>query len=367
MRWNVILIPLALAAALVAAAVPCAATTFGTVVPIVGHAADLAVDQTRGVVYVANYTANRIEIMNAADGSIRSSINVAPGPGSLALSPDSQFLVVTHYANTSTADATKNLITVINLATNARQTFYTGDPPLGVAFTAPMQTPYGQALIITTTSFVLFDPMSGWMQVLDTFANAAKDLPVATGTFAGQILETALGTSGDGQVIWGIGSAGTGTQIVFRYVAGSAVQVFGYVSSPTMLPRVSVSQDGMYAMIGYCLIQAWRPGLQSGMVQGAILAGRYPNVIESKYITGHAIDSKKGIIYGQFPDSTQPTGPPASIFLLAGRPGVLRRSAGAPPYGRGQPERAGAHRDPRKHDGAGRAEFGGNGSICDIR
>ena len=34
------------------------AGTFGTVVPIGGQASDLALDEARGVVYVANYTSN---------------------------------------------------------------------------------------------------------------------------------------------------------------------------------------------------------------------------------------------------------------------------------------------------------------------
>ena len=35
------------------------AATFGTVVPIGGEAADIALDETRGVLYIANFTANR--------------------------------------------------------------------------------------------------------------------------------------------------------------------------------------------------------------------------------------------------------------------------------------------------------------------
>ena len=38
------------------------AATLGTVVPIRGHVSDIALDEGRGVVYAANFTANRIEI-----------------------------------------------------------------------------------------------------------------------------------------------------------------------------------------------------------------------------------------------------------------------------------------------------------------
>src|SRR5690349_4521732 len=48
------------------AAAACGAT-FGTPVSIGGQAADLALDEARGVLYIANFTANRIEVMSLAD------------------------------------------------------------------------------------------------------------------------------------------------------------------------------------------------------------------------------------------------------------------------------------------------------------
>ena len=98
--------------------------------------------------------------------------------------------MVVHYGNFTSAASTSNLITVIHLADNSRQTFSTGDPPLGVAFIAT-----GQAMIVTTTGFLMFDPVSGQMAVLSTFANLAQALPVNQNSFPGQILETALAAS----------------------------------------------------------------------------------------------------------------------------------------------------------------------------
>ena len=57
------------------------AAPFGRVIPIGGQASDLAIDEPRGVLYIANFTANRIEVMSLADGAIQTSINVAPQPG----------------------------------------------------------------------------------------------------------------------------------------------------------------------------------------------------------------------------------------------------------------------------------------------
>lgn len=295
MRCNGFLLSIALAG-LLASAAPLRAASFGTVVPIGGNASDIALDESRGLLYIANFGAATIQVMSLSDNTIHTSMNVAPQPGSIALSPDSQYLVVVHYGNFGDTISTNNLITVIHLADNTRQTFSTGDAPLGVAFIAT-----GQAFIVTKTGFLLFDPVSGQMAVLGTFSNLAQTLPVSQNTFPGQILETAMTASADGQVIWGIGGGGTGNQVIYTYYAKTnSLSITIDVSSPSLLPRVSVSSHGEYAMVGWSLLQ------------GYFIKGRYPNVISSPNITGHAIDSAHNIIYGQFPDASQPTGPPAT-------------------------------------------------------
>ena len=71
--------------------------TFGTPVPIGGHAADIALDEGRGVLYIANFTANRVDVMSLSDNTVHSSFNTAPQPGSLGLSPDGRYLVAGHF------------------------------------------------------------------------------------------------------------------------------------------------------------------------------------------------------------------------------------------------------------------------------
>src|SRR5207245_4666440 len=115
---------------------PFVAASFGTVVPIGGHSSDIALDESRGVLYIANFTANRIEVMSTADYSIHTSMNVAPQPAALAISGDAKYLMVAHYGSITPTDSSRNAITLINLTDNTRQTFTTGDTPLGVAFMA---------------------------------------------------------------------------------------------------------------------------------------------------------------------------------------------------------------------------------------
>jgi DNA-binding beta-propeller fold protein YncE len=222
------------------------AGTFGKVISIGGQASDIALDEARGVLYVANFTANRIEVMSLADHSIQRSMNVAAQPGSLALSPDGRYLVVTHYGNVSSPGTPNNALTVIDLTSNARQTFGMGSPPLGVAFGID-----GTAFIATTTEFILFDPAGGFMKVVDTVSGlTAKTLPTEAGTVVSQIVATSMAVSADGVVIYGLTD-----KFKFRYDSNrnflSATQ---YTSSPALGPRaVSVNRDGTKWMGGWAM------------------------------------------------------------------------------------------------------------------
>src|SRR5579863_7910158 len=122
------------------------AATFGSVVAIGGQAADIALDEARGVLYVANFGAARIDVVSLAKQSVASSLPVAPYPGSISLSPDGRFLLVAHFGNFQPPNSSANALTVIDLTSHGQQTLDMGDPPLGVAFGAD-----GRALVVTTT------------------------------------------------------------------------------------------------------------------------------------------------------------------------------------------------------------------------
>src|SRR5450759_3501105 len=142
------------------------AATFGSIVQIQGHVADIALDQGRGVVYAANLTANRIEVVSMKDNSLKSAIVVGLQPDTLALSPDGRYLVVGHYHYPDTAsgpavppcDPLNPVLTVIDLANSARQTRLDGGGAcvLAVAFgNSP------QALVVFTDGVRRLDPASG--------------------------------------------------------------------------------------------------------------------------------------------------------------------------------------------------------------
>ncbi|MBZ5584427.1 MAG: hypothetical protein LAQ30_19885, partial [Acidobacteriia bacterium] len=290
MRWKPCPISIAFAAALLAGAASVRAAAFGSVVPIGGHVSDFALDESRGILYIANFTANRIEVMSTADRSIRSSMNVPPQPGAVAVSRDGQYLIVAHYGNWADGDPMRNLITLIDLPSGARQTFVTGEPPLGVAFvpdaSGNFSGPRYRALIVTTTSFVLLNPVSGAMQVLTTFADLSpQSLPLSAVTLPSKILKTAVTASGDGYAIWGIGDGGTGSQVVFCYdVRASRVYALPTQSAPPLLPRVSVNTDGTQAMIGYAMFGANIARITGGLVprfQNGVVLAQYPGAVAS--------------------------------------------------------------------------------------
>jgi uncharacterized protein (TIGR03437 family) len=300
-----------LALALALTSIPAVAAStgspvFGSTVAIGGAASDIALDESRGVLYIANFGANVIDIMSTSDNTIHSSMNVLPWPGAIALSFDDQYLLVAHYCNTpapgssgptQTAPPCSNALTSIHLADNSRQVFSLASPPLGVAFLGS-----GQALVVTTTNILLIDPATGQIQLVDTIANVGQTIPAPLASFPGQIVQASLTSSADGKSVWGIASAGTPSQLLFQYF-GATNSISGsiYTSSPLLLPRISSAADGSYATIGYMLVGP-----------GAVLKGRYPNTIASTNITGSVIDSVNGLIYAQYPDANQPTGPSAS-------------------------------------------------------
>jgi uncharacterized protein (TIGR03437 family) len=295
--------------ALAALAGSLGAATLGRVVPIGGQGADLALDESRGVLYIANYTANRIEVMSLANRTIQTSMNVPSQPSSIALSPDGRYLVVAHFGNFAPPASSGNGLTVIELETGSRQTFAMGNAPLGVAFGLD-----NQALVVTTQEFILFDPVSGTTQVIATLADlAAKTLPQPAASFPTNIVAASVSASGDGLWIWGFGE-----NLVFRYdVVNRALNYFNYVSSPPLGPRaVSVSRDGRRTAMGWMLL------VPESFSNLSLAVAEYPNPSGVLNTGSVLIDSNRGIVYGQVasrpaattttPGTTGGTPPPAA-------------------------------------------------------
>ncbi len=270
--------------------------TFGEVTAIGGHASDIALDEARGVLYIANFTANRIDVMSLAEGRIQTSLNVAAQPASIAMSPDGRHLVVAHFSNFTAENAppgvppptANNSLSVIDLETRGKQTYALQSPPLGVAFGRS-----SRALVATTTDFFLFDPVSGLTTRLSSVSDlAATSLPVPPANFPPNIVMTSMNVSGDGMKIYGLSD-----QFEFGYdVASGWLRLLGYSSSPPQGPRVvSVNHDGSKYLAGWVLhgSRIWNAAT------GVWGIAQFENAEGTLEIGSHAIDDRRGLVYSQ--------------------------------------------------------------------
>lgn len=295
--------------------------TFGTPVPLGGHAADLALDERRGVLYVANFTANRVDVVSLADHTVQNSMNVSPQPGSLALSPDGRYLVVTHFGNFKEPSSESHALTVIDLETRGRQTYALGAPGLGVAFGAN-----GLALVVTTADFSLFDPVTGKLSLLTTVPELkATSLPAPPPNMPPNILQTSLNVSGNGARIYGLTD-----QFEFGFDAGSGrLRVLGYTSSPPQGPMaVSVNHDGSKYLAGWVLHGS---AIWDGAT-GVWNLAQFPDAEGLLHVGSHAIDDWRGLVYAQVsqkdldePDGSADAGVPVLQVLRADNLAVLDR------------------------------------------
>ena len=273
----------------VAIAGPTWAGTFGTVVPIGGEGSDLALDQPRGVLYIADFTANRVEVMSLANNQIQTSINVPAQPNSLALSPDGHWLLVGCYGNNAAPATHQSGLTLIDLTNHySQQTFSLGSPPMGMGFGVD-----GQALVVTTTAFMIFNPSTGTSSNITTIANAAAQaVPVPLVNFPPNITGASVATSADNTAIYGLAD-----NLMFYYDTVHHTPYYGnYTSTPAQGPRaVSVAADGSFAVMGWMRVN--RALQDTAEFGNSASSSNTPSGVLN--IGGHAVDSKNGVVYSQ--------------------------------------------------------------------
>jgi uncharacterized protein (TIGR03437 family) len=266
------------------------AATFGTAVPVRGTVSDLALDEGRGKLYIANLSAGRIEVMDTATRTIQNPLSVSHPPSAVTLSPDGHYLVVGEYDNFDAASA-KGGLTIFDLNAGTKRDVVLPDPVLAAAFGAG-----SQALVITTTQFLLVDPSSGVTVALGSPTPLeGKPLPVPFNTFPPNIIEASTGVSGDGQVIIVLAQVAGGepkNAAILQYRVGQqGLAIIDIVAAPPLGPRsVSVNQDGSKFMTGWTLLSP-----------GPILWADIPYAIGDFRFGGHAWDTARDVIYADAP------------------------------------------------------------------
>ena len=281
---------LAMASVAMMATAALQAGTFGTVVAIGGEAADIALDPTRGVLYIANFTANRIDVMTLSNNVIQTSINVPAQPSSISVSPDGHWLLVANYGNNTSGSST-NALTLVDLTNaNAKQTFSLSNPPLTVSFGLD-----NKALVVTTGEFIIFDPAVGTTNLLRTIAQAATQaIPQPPQTFPSNFTQASASVSGDGLTIAGIGGGTTSGILEYRYsVATHGLTAVTYIASPAAGPRtVSLSQDGTLSTFDWTVQDA-----------NLNVTAQFANPSGLLNLGSTLIDSSRNLIYAQIPPS----------------------------------------------------------------
>ena len=211
----------------------------------------------------------------------------------MPVSPDGKYLIVAHYGNITPTDPSRNAVTLIELDDNTRQTFSTGDTPLAVTFLASRNQASGLALVVTTTSFLIFDPISGAMTSSTNFGNVASTLPANLDTFPGQVVAATITTNPNHTVAYAMAES-TSAQAFYRIDAASG-QITGalIVAVPKPLPRLSVSPDGSWAMAGLYKVTAQFDNM-----------AQFPNAVTDLNIGGNVIDPNNSVIWAQIVTGT---------------------------------------------------------------
>ncbi len=280
----------------------CHGATFGTAIPVRGTVSDIALDERRGILYLADFSGGRIQALRTGDLTFANSLPPLDAPASaVALSPDGRFLVAGHYLGFPNS-ANAGGLTIFDLDYGLRQQVSLPSPVLAVAFGSGRL-----ALVVTANQFLLLDPETGRTQTLDAMVGC-RSLPVPLATFPASITWASSGVSGDGQTIIVLARAGSApacvaesedppatepaSELLLRYRVGNGqVEVLGWISTPPLAPRaVSVNADGSAFLAGWVLFDG------AGNLQA-----QFPYALGELRMGGVAYDWARNRIYADIP------------------------------------------------------------------
>ncbi len=267
------------------------ANTFGQIIALPGHINDVALDEVRRLVYAGNFTAGRVEVVSMTTNQRITSFPTSPQPSAMsgmAMSLDARFLVAINVPVTSGV-AQLSSITAINLNDSSdRRHFSLPDTPLAVTFING-----GDALIVTTSRLLLFDPEDGSTRVLIDLDNPPPDvvLPTSLPAFPRELVTASVATSADGKWVYGLSDAFLFVYQVFQPTGLLSFRLTNELVNSPVFNNVSVSGDGQYAMMGQLLVNR----------QLRIVADTPEAVDSAEGLVGtQAIDSEIDTVYVSF-------------------------------------------------------------------
>lgn len=230
-------------------ALPLGAATFGTVFSPPGGVSfsDLALDESRTLLFLVNTNSNRIDIFNTRTRTYGTSIPTDLQPVSAALSRDHRFLYVTTY--------TSSLLDIIDLTVNqVTSRISLPSNPEGVAVGTD-----GRVLISavgTTGSLMIYDPSAGATNPLSAVpvlppASTPPVLPTPSGRIFVSY-RSRLTATPDGRFIIGVNGPTATTKTVFVYESASGT-VLRSRTVTNLSTTIAISPDGSKFMAGSTL------------------------------------------------------------------------------------------------------------------
>ncbi len=272
----------------------------GQVVPLPGQINELFVDESRGLLYAANFTGGRVEVVSMSTLTRLSSFATSPipsGTSGMAVSGDGRWMVVTNQPVMSGVSQLSG-VTIINLNDPSDRRVVPFDRvPVAVEFGID-----NKALVVTTggdgaaSALHLLDPVDGSSRMI--FATDLSvtdvDLPVPPPQFTRELSEVNLHASADRRWIFGVGE-----EVVFSYQIRQPVGSLTFRARDTLVNeptfnQVSAGRDGAYFMVGQLLM--------TNDLRVIADTAEAPSDNPS-FIGGAGIDSNIQTVYGSFIDT----------------------------------------------------------------
>lgn len=309
--------------------------TFGNVVQLHGSVSDLALDETRGHLFAANFTAYRVEVISTTTGQLLTNLPLPAPPSALAVSPDGHYLVVGLYQTPTPGivggfqPATGGVAVVDLTVGGIVRTIQTNNPVLSVAFGSD-----GKALVVVSlsglqapypTNIFALNPSTGAMQPLGSVLAFGRILPqnpssgeanLITATAPTQVIQAATTVSTDLNTITVVvadqldDSAAGNAYLMLRYnVPTQTLSPISFTSSPPMGPR-SIASDatGTNVITGWVLDRFVPNATCLSETPGKTPIGPGPcewaqvGAINGAFNLGsHAWDVTRNLIYSQVP------------------------------------------------------------------
>lgn len=235
-----------------AASLPAAAATFGTVVSVAGGATDLVLDEQRDRLYIVNTTQNRVDVYSTTSRRFLNPIPVGAQPLSAAISRDRRYLYVTAYQASA--------LDIIDLdAGTLFKRVSLPAAPEGVAVGGDERvliTTLGSGANNSENRLLLYDPYLTGEQALravpTTLPAPAAFQTSSTSTRVYMATRSNLVASADGRWIIGLNNPNNSSRqlFVFEVASGSVLRSRTLTSISNVL---SVAPDGSKFMAGLSL------------------------------------------------------------------------------------------------------------------